>query len=220
MKILNEDFEAHGPFSQALVAFAAALATHGYITEVEYLCLADLDLYSMSPWDLVNLVRCVNHLSIYGGVHGDLGPVLDNVECCRLYIWEKKLSAAETQSLLTAMVTRVKVVELNDVALDWDVLSQYDGKGACVTVEWDHGHDTTGGHRDQMKMWAVKMDWKHEVDQMSMPFYGNYWHNIIFKRGADDDEDEEASDDEDEEAAKDEKASEDEVANGGEDGHQ
>ena len=54
----DEDWD---PPSLAEVACAAALATHGYITEVENLWLDELDLDSVSAGDLGNLVKCVHH---------------------------------------------------------------------------------------------------------------------------------------------------------------
>ena len=185
--ILNDDDV--DSTSLALVACAAALATHEYITEVDSLCLDDLDLDSVSAADLVNLVKCVRHnISIYG-VRGNLCSVLENVECKTLVIADLNLSTADTQNLLTAMVSCVESVQLlGDVVLDLDTLSQYDGKGACEEVELFD--DTDMRHRDRVKMWMEKIDWKYTVDGLAMIFMREY---------GEDEEDNEEEDMEDEE---------------------
>ena len=168
--ILNDDDVDSTSPSLALVACAAALATHGYITEVESLCLDDLDLGSVSAEDLVNLVECVrHHISIYDGVRGDLGLVLSNVKCETLAIADINLSTADTQNLLTAMVNCVESVQLlGDVALDFDILSQYDGKGACEEVELFN--NTNLKHRERVMMWMEKIDWKYSTVGLAMNF--------------------------------------------------
>ena len=121
--------------SLPLVAAAAALATHGYITHVEQLGLYNLDLDSVSAGNLANLVRCVHGGVQISGVRGDLSPLLGTAKCSRLVIGNMDLSTAETQGLLAAMVSRVRMVELGSgVTLDMETLSQYDGKGECERV--------------------------------------------------------------------------------------
>ena len=135
--------------SLSRVAAAAALASHGYITHVGNLGLRNLDLDSVSAGNLANLVRCVsNWVQIYG-VRGDLSPVFGTAECSELSIGRTDLSTAETQCLLAAMVSGVRVVVLRrGVTLDMETLSQYDGKGECERVlAWWH---TGRRYRDQV----------------------------------------------------------------------
>ena len=99
------------------------------------------------------------------------------------------LSTADTQNLLTAMVSCVESVQLlGDVVLDLDTLSQYDGKGVCEEVELFD--DTDMRHRDRVKMWMEKIDWKYTVDGLAMIFMREY---------GEDEEDNEEEDMEDEE---------------------
>ena len=94
--------------------------------------------------------------------------VLSSVQCRALAIANTMLTTADTQELVAAMVTRVKMVALGrDVTLDMDTLAQYDGKGECeeVVLECDR-------YGLQVKAWAKNIGWQTKT----------YRNNITIKR--------------------------------------
>ena len=82
---------------------AAALATHGYITQVKQLLLCDLDISLVPAEDMANLVKCVSDRVHMIYVSGDLSPVLNNIKCRELEIGNSILSTADTQGLVNAI---------------------------------------------------------------------------------------------------------------------
>ena len=61
-----------------------------------------------------------------------LSPVLNNINCDWLqFVYSRTLSltTAETQALVTAVISGVKAVRMDAVGRDMGVLAQCDGKG-------------------------------------------------------------------------------------------
>ena len=110
-KYLNFNPLLRGSFLPQLRC-AAALATHGYITEVKQLLLCDLDISLVPAEDMANLVKCVSDRVHMNYVSGDLSPVLNNIKCRELEIGNRRLSTADTQHLVNAM-EEVKVTYLH-----------------------------------------------------------------------------------------------------------
>ena len=145
--------------SLPLLQSAATLATKGYITQVASLHFDNLDTSLVPAEDMASLVKCVSDYVAITRVHGDLTPVLSNVKCRELKIIDRSLSTNDTQNLLTAMDTRVEVVELGaEGTLDMETLAQYDGKGECEEV-WMF-EDTGDWYRQPVKVWALNMGWE------------------------------------------------------------
>ena len=72
-----------------------------------------------------------------------LGSILASVKCPVLVLGKMDLSEAETQALVTAMRDWVHIVELyEDVTMDIEELTQYDGQGGC-SVLWMEGDTRT-----------------------------------------------------------------------------
>ena len=147
------------------VTCAAALSTHGALTqahrhniaEVKTMNLRELDISTIPAEEVANLTQCIRESVEINNVHGDLSPVLSNVKCDVLRISKATLSTAETQSLVTAMVSGVEKVELGrGVAVDMETLTQYDGRGECRQV-WLWGQII---YREQVNMWTKEMGWK------------------------------------------------------------
>ena len=147
------------------VTCAAALSTHGALTqahrlniaEVKTMNLRELDISTIPAEEVANLTQCIRESVEINNVHGDLSPVLSNVKCDVLRISKATLSTAETQSLVTAMVSGVEKVELGrGVAVDMETLALYDGKGECRIV-WLWGQII---YREQVNMWTKEMGWK------------------------------------------------------------
>ena len=149
----------HPPI-EALLS-AASLARQGFLTEVELMHLGSrhgekVDLSSIPIVDLVKLSKCVSDGVKFENVSGDWSPVLNNINCDFVQFEKEKksLTTAESQALLTAMVSRVKTVR---TALDLEVLAQYNGKGKCDRIEltW-----VTTDYGDKMEEWARKVGWQ------------------------------------------------------------
>ena len=147
------------------VTCAAALSTHGALTqahrlniaEVKTMNLRELDISTIPAEEVANLTQCIRESVEINNVHGDLSPVLSNVKCDVLRISKATLSTAETQSLVGAMVSGVEKVELGrGVAVDMETLAQYDGRGECRQV-WLWGQII---YREQVNMWTKEMGWK------------------------------------------------------------
>ena len=98
---------------------AASLARQGFLTEVKFMNLGYprpdkiVDLSSIPIVDLVKLSKCVTDgVKCDVGLRGDLSPVLNNINCDFVQFCQKKsLTTAESQALVTAMVSRVKTVK-------------------------------------------------------------------------------------------------------------
>ena len=153
-----EDADIEDNLSLAEVQCGAALATHGYITQLENLWLYDIDTSLVPASDLSSLVKCVSDGVSITSVTGDLSPLLSSVQFRLLLITNTSLSTADTQRLVAAMVTRVEWVTLDGgVTLDMDTLAQYDGTGECEEVVL--AGPATAEYGDQVKMWAENMGW-------------------------------------------------------------
>ena len=139
---------------------AAALAAHGYLTHLNWLALVQVDLDSVAADDLASLVRCTKDrcIRIYR-VTGDLTPLLRNVEGDNFAIHDMSLDTSNTESLVTAMLTRVDSIWLCKVNLDIKTLTQYDGKGKCREVclyEYENYEEKYG---NQVEAWRRKIGW-------------------------------------------------------------
>ena len=102
----------------ANILSAASLARQGFLTEVKFMHLGSyqdkiLDISSIPLLDLVKLSKCVTDgVKCDVGLRGDLSPVLNNINCDFVQFCQKKsLTTAESQALVTAMVSRVKTVK-------------------------------------------------------------------------------------------------------------
>ena len=105
------------PPMEALLS-AASLARQGFLTEVKFMNLGcprqgqKFDLSSIPIVDLVKLSKCVSD-GVKCDARGDLSPVLNNINCDFVQFCQKKsLTTAESQALVTAMVSRVKTVKM------------------------------------------------------------------------------------------------------------
>ena len=97
---------------------AASLGRQGFLTKAKFMNLGYprpdkiVDLSSIPIVDLVKLSKCVTDgVKCDVGLCGDLSPVLHNINCDFVQFCQKKsLTTAESQALVTAMVSRVKAV--------------------------------------------------------------------------------------------------------------
>ena len=136
----------------------AALAKHGIITQLRRLVLCNLDISAVPAEDMASLVTCAQVSVMIDNVTGPLGPILGNVKCDILSI-NMVLGTEQTQSLVAAMVTGVKLVGLQGgVTLDLETLAQYDGTGECGRVRlW--GTDFVEKYGEEVKEWGKKIGW-------------------------------------------------------------
>ena len=140
-----------------LIRSAAALASRGHSSQVPWLGLRHLDISSVPAEDLTALARCVRDKLVINAVSGDLTPVFDGLHCSELEIWDMPLNTVETQSLLAAMNRGIGSVNLGvcpgKAELDFEILTQYDGAGACKEISLFC--DTKDMFGNRLKQWAA-----------------------------------------------------------------
>ena len=147
-----------------VVKSGAALAKHGFITQVPELNLYNLDISAVPAEDMASLVKCVQVSVHISNATGDLGTIVGSVKCDYLTINDTMLGAGQTESLVAAMVTGVKGAGLwGGVTLDMGTLAQYDGTGECGWVEL-HGTDTVEKYGEEVKEWAQRIGWETDED--------------------------------------------------------
>ena len=100
---------------------AASLARRGFLTAVGNMNLSPqkdngrfvtLDISRIPAVELVQLSKCVKDGVNLWNVTGDLSPILNNINCERLRLEDLFLNTANTQSLVRAMISRVKTVRM------------------------------------------------------------------------------------------------------------
>ena len=98
---------------------AASLARRGFLTAVGNMYLSHpplrivpLDISRIPTVELVQLSKCVKDGVNLWNVTGDLSPILNNINCERLQLEDLFLNTANTQSLVRAMISRVKTVRM------------------------------------------------------------------------------------------------------------
>ena len=140
-----------------LIRSAAALASRGHSSQVPWLGLRHLDISSVPAEDLTALARCVRDAVSINAVSGDLTPVFDGLHCSELVIRDMLISTVETQSLLAAMNRGIGSVNLGlcpgKAELDFEILTQYDGAGACKEISLFC--DTKDMFGNRLKQWAA-----------------------------------------------------------------
>ena len=151
------------------VASAAALAARGLLATVDTLSLYNVSNSSVPAEEMASLVRCVRcrikiiFMNIRS--HEILAVVFKNVHCRTLAIKHMILDTPTTQGLLTAMVSGVKEVELDDVMLETETLTQYDGRAKCAMVVVKCYRDrSTASLRSRLKDWVRDVGWSIESD--------------------------------------------------------
>ena len=165
--MIRKSWQVGIPPTPSQLSCAAALASHGHLTRVEKLTLKNMDISSVEPGDLRTLVKCVTEEVSVDNVTGDLSPVLHSSRCRALSLYNRTLTATETQTLAVAMVSGVKEVRLGkNVTLGMETLTQYNGKGECEEVKlFDNTKEI---YQDQVKVWAGDMDWEIENDDQEI----------------------------------------------------
>ena len=140
-----------------LIRSAAALASRGHSSQVPWLGLRHLDISSVPAEDLTALARCVRDAVSINAVSGDLTPMFDGLHCSELVIRDMLISTVETQSLLAAMNRGIGSVNLGvcpgKAELDFEILTQYDGAGACKEISLFC--DTKDMFGNRLKQWAA-----------------------------------------------------------------
>ena len=107
---------------------AASLARRGFLTAVGYMYLSQqkdngrfvtLDISRIPTVELVQLSKCVKDgVKLSNVTTGDLSPILNNINCERLQLEDLFLNTANTQSLVRAMISRVKTVRMLGIERD------------------------------------------------------------------------------------------------------
>ena len=150
---------SHVP-SEAEIKRAALLAWEGHLTSVENMRIVNISITAI-PWDHMEKLTSIvtERVWIENLTNTDqLGSILASVKCTEILLIEMELSEAETRALVTTMRDRVESVMLENVTLDIEELTQYDGQGRCnELVVWGH---TRIRYRDRLRGWAADKGWR------------------------------------------------------------
>ena len=145
------------------VACAGILAHKGLLKPVEWMSLRDVNLASIPAEHMGSLVSYVTErVDIFPDGICDLVTILDSVNISSMFIGRRTLNNDETQALVRALETRVKIVRL-EFKLTAEVFTMYSGLGKCRSVRcwfdgrYDDATDAfTGG---MLREWASDKDW-------------------------------------------------------------
>ena len=158
---VNQDdwsLSSHKPEKSEVFA-AAWLAWEGHLTSLEYLNIRDISIKDVPRDQIEKLASIVTgRVWINNMIHTDqLGGILASINCPELWLENMNLSEAETWALVTALSDRVKSVHLQDVTLDSEQLTQYNGQGRCRELRVMGDMRTRYG--EKLKRWAADKGW-------------------------------------------------------------
>ena len=150
--------------SPEVISCAASFAHHGLLTSLKLLAMCDVDLSKVPSQHLLSLASCVTYILTIKNVRSfDLVALLDSVELEVMEISGQNLSTEETQALVRAMETRVKVTRLGhwhwmELTLDIDALTQYNGQGKCGCIMMDMSSPSSGTE-EKLENWRLGANW-------------------------------------------------------------
>ena len=151
------------------VICGAALAEHNLLGSVDVMGLWNVDLSDVPDKHLVSLASCVTcglQISIVTGGQ-QIATLLTNLKCDWLHISRQSLGQGETLALVQAMEAGVEEVMLGDeVSLDMETLSEYNGHGVCREVSlW---MDIAARYKEDLRKWAGDRNWRvtEDTDRM------------------------------------------------------
>ena len=124
--------------SKTEVERAALLAQEEYLTSVKYLNIRDMDISDIPSDQMDKLASIVTERVMIDNMTpaSRVSSILASVQCPWLLLWDMKLIEENTRALVTAMRDRVQRVRLvNDVTLDIEELTRYDGQGCCSVLQ-------------------------------------------------------------------------------------
>ena len=158
---VNQDawsLSSHKPDKSEVVA-AAWLALEGHLTSVEYLNIRDISIKDVPQYHMEKLASIVTgRVWIDKMTHSDqLGSILASVKCPKLVLERMDLSDTETWALVAALSDRVKSVHLQNVTLDMEELTQYNGQGCCSELQVRGDMRTRYGER--LRRWVADKGW-------------------------------------------------------------
>ena len=152
---LNESFQCQC-LQVEEIKCAAILAHKGLMVPVEDIRLCG-DLTSVPH--IASLVSCVKGRVSIKNIRGcDLKTILDSVKCQGLSIYQN-LGRKETEALVRAMETRVKMLGLTNVILHKEAFIKYSGRGRCDTVGLRDAK-RTATYREELRSWASNKAWE------------------------------------------------------------
>ena len=150
---------AHWP-SEAEIKRAALLAWEGHLTSVECMRIVDRSIRDI-PWGHMEKLASIvtEKVTISNMTHTDqLSSILANIKCQLFWLRRMDLSDTETWALVTAMRDRVGLVILDeDVTLDIEQLTQYNGQGCCIGLGLCC--DTRTRHGERLRRWVASKRW-------------------------------------------------------------
>ena len=148
--------------SLAELKTAAQLAQEGYLSSVEHMRIEDMDISEISRDNLAKLSSIVTSMLTIDNITpvSQLGPILASFQSRWLRLYNMSLSEENTRALVTAMKARLRNVYLDDVTLDPELLSAYDGQGRCnrLGLSWSK-YGAKDKYAARLKRWAADRGW-------------------------------------------------------------
>ena len=151
--------------SDSEVKTAAMLAWEGYLTSVEHLSFIDKDITDIPRVEIEKLASIVTRNIWIDNTTPTrkLDSILAGAKCTELTLLNIVLSEENTQALVTAMRERVEDVKLDDdITLDIEQLTKYDGQGRCWELVAEAVTKTR--HGDTLRRWAADVGWSVKED--------------------------------------------------------
>ena len=96
-------------------------------------------------------------------VRGNLEPLFSNISCTWLTLDSMTLTTADTRSLVAALDTGVRHLDLGGnvgVSLDMETLAGYSGRGECERVQLLGPGHMTERYRGRVAAWARDIGWR------------------------------------------------------------
>ena len=139
---------------------AALLSQEGYLTNVKYMEISNMDTSNITSDQMGLLSSIVTDQVTISNMSplSQLGSILDSVKCQWLQLGNMALSEEDTQALVTTMGARVQTVLLErGITLYQETLAAYDGQGHCTKIYVEG--DTRDGYGDRLRSWAADRGW-------------------------------------------------------------
>ena len=152
---------SHTP-TKAGVKRAALLALEGSLTSVKNMLIRNMHITDIPRAQMEKLTTIATERVWIDNMTptSQLNCILACVKCPWLWLDDMSLSEENTRALVTAMRERVERVLLDEITLDIEQLTKYDGQGRCR--ELGVCGDTRTRHEDRLRRWAADTGWTTE----------------------------------------------------------
>ena len=124
--------------------------------------LFDLELSTSDPEEPSSIVQHINvsEMVYMSKISGDKKGLLDRITCDSLELYQTSLDIRETMSLTEMFKNRVRYFKIaidDDASLDYQQITNYDGKGRCENIILDYLYEKD--IKDYLESWAGSVGW-------------------------------------------------------------